>query len=250
MIRMAMSPSIPRIADALDQQGFAFVEAPVMRDALSGAGGLDDWDVFAASWDDLHLDRHMADGGRYRRRRHATFRAVAGGETTRQAHQPHYQSLDYNTLNGGIERWFEPVEEAIAQSAALGTILRWSNATFSALSPGVTDWHVEMHQFRIEASPGLAGQPTPEGMHRDGVDHVLVLLVRRENIASGTTSIHDLDGHELGSFTLTRPLDSALVEDRRVFHGVTAVEPVDASKPAFRDVLVLTWRDARELRPR
>ena len=32
------------------------------------------------------------------------------GPIARGAHQPHYQTLDYNTLNGGIERWFEPID--------------------------------------------------------------------------------------------------------------------------------------------
>jgi len=32
------------------------------------------------------------------------------------------------------------------------------------------------------------------------------------------------------------------VDDHRVFHGVTPVVPVDAGKPAHRDVLVLTFR--------
>ena len=79
-------------------------------------------------------------------------------------------------------------------------------------------------------------------MHRDGVDYVLVMLVRRHNIASGTTSIHDLERRELGSFTLSAPFDAALVEDSRVFHGVTPVEPVDVDLPAYRDVLVATFR--------
>ena len=38
---------------------------------------------------------------------------------------------------------------------------------------------------------------------------------------------------------------AALVEDARMQHGVTAVEPVDASAPAFRDVLVVTFRALR-----
>ena len=42
----------------------------------------------------------------------------------------------------------------------------------------------------------------------DGVDYVLVLLIARRNIASGTTTIHALDHRELGSFTLTEPLDA------------------------------------------
>ena len=79
-------------------------------------------------------------------------------------------------------------------------------------------------------------------MHRDGVDYVLVLLVDRRNIASGTTTIHDLDKRTLGSFTLTDPLDSALVDDARCFHGVTPVEPENPAQPAYRDVLVVTFR--------
>jgi hypothetical protein len=74
------------------------------------------------------------------------------------------------------------------------------------------------------------------------VDHVLVLLVGRRNVQSGMTTIHDLDGRTLGSFTLTEPLDAALVDDRRVMHGVTPVEPVDPREPGFRDVLVVTFR--------
>ena len=36
--------------------------------------------------------------------------------------------------------------------------------------------------------------------------------------------------------------DAVLIDDARVFHGVTAVEPADPSKPAYRDVLVATFR--------
>jgi hypothetical protein len=101
---------------------------------------------------------------------------------------------------------------------------------------------VEVHQFRIDARTGEIGRPTPEGMHRDGVDYVLVLLVSRRNIASGITSVHDLTGRALGHFTLTEPLDSALVDDARVMHGVTPVEPLDPAEPGHRDVLVVTFR--------
>jgi hypothetical protein len=104
-------------------------------------------------------------------------------------------------------------------------------------------WHVEAHQFRIEARSGMAGHPTPEGVHRDGVDFVLVLLVSRENISSGTTTVCDLKRQPLGSFTLTEPFDAALVDDNRVAHGVSPVVPLDPSQPAHRDVLVVTFRN-------
>ncbi len=231
-------------AGELKAGGFVFVHAPAMAEAL-GQAGLSDWEGFARSWEDLGVDTYMADGGRYRKRRHAAF-AVNPGGVQRKPDQPHYQSRDYNALNGGIARWFDPITPAAAGSAAFQAILQMCYALFDGLTPAPA-WHVEAHQFRIEARPGQSGQPTPEGMHQDGVDWVLVLMIDRVNIASGTTSIHGLDRTLLGSFTLEAPLDAALVDDHRVFHGVTPVQPLDAAQPAHRDVLVITFR--RETTP-
>jgi hypothetical protein len=228
--------------DALRREGYAFVPALQARALAQAQGSLADWDTFAASWNDLYLDRHMADGGRYRRRRHAVFTVDAGGVPRREPHQPHWQGTDYNPLNGGVERWFEPVTDDAGNSASLRSLLGLCAAVFGRLSPRAAAWRVEMHQFRIEARPGEAGQPTPEGPHRDGVDYVLVLLVTRRNIEQGTTVVYDLQRRELGSFTLTLPFDAAFVEDARVYHGVTAVTPLYPALPAYRDVLVLTFR--------
>lgn len=225
----------------LQRDGFAFVTADIMASLLD-APALNDWPAFAASWNDLAPDAYLATSGRHRRRRHATFAADAEGDIRREAHQPHYQSLQYNPLQGDIRRWFEPVLPAIADGASLRRILGFCRDCFGALAPATRHWHVEVHQFRIEARADEAGEPTPEGVHRDGVDYVLVLLIDRENIESGTTTIHALDRSLLGSFTLTHPLDAALVDDARVFHGVTAVTPLDPAQPAHRDVLVVTFK--------
>jgi hypothetical protein len=226
--------------DQLRTDGYRFVGGADMRALLEQAGPLTDWAEFGASWDDLGPDTYMADGGRYRKRRHAVF-TVTPSEIVRQPRQPHFQSRDYNTLNGGIERWFESVTERIGAGATLTTVLAFCRRLFGQLGPARA-WHVEVHQFRIEAGTGQEARPTPEGMHRDGVDYVLVLLVSRTNIISGVTSVHDLTGRELGEFTLTQPFDAALVDDGRVMHGVTPVEPLDPSLPGYRDVLVVTFR--------
>lgn len=237
-----MTDPIDALVASLAEHGYVFAPAATMREVLH-ARHLGSWPDFAASWDDLGLDTYMADGGRYRRRRHATLRVTAQA-ITRMAHQPHYQSRDYNQLNGGIARWFDPVLDRVADSAAMHAILAACRDLFGRLSPDVAAWHVELHQFRIEAQPGQSGLPTPEGLHRDGVDWVLVLLIGRRNIASGVTSIHDSAGAALGSFTLTEPMDAALVDDHRVFHGVTPVQAQDPARPAHRDVLVVTFRRA------
>lgn len=238
-----MTDRLAPIADSVAGSGFALVRAPEMRAVLEAAG-LCNWERFARSWDDLGVDAYMADGGRYRRRRFACFRAGRAG-ITRKPHQPHYQSRDYNPVNGGIQRWFEPVTPAIGAHPALLAILATCHNLFERLTPAPLQpdfWHVEIHQFRIEAHAGQEGQPTPEGMHRDGVDWVLVLLVNRVNISEGETSIGDLAKRPLGSFTLTDPLDCAVTDDNRVYHGVTPVTPLDPARPAYRDVLVVTFR--------
>jgi hypothetical protein len=144
----------------------------------------------------------------------------------------------------------------IAAGPSMTTILATCRTLFERLEPTrdrhiptwhiptwrIPTWHIEAHQFRIEARGGQAGQPTPEGMHRDGVDYVLVLLIDRRNIQSGMTSIRGADGRDLGSFTLAEPFDAAWVDDHRVMHGVTPVEPIDPMQPGCRDVLVVTFR--------
>ncbi len=179
------------------------------------------------------------------------YSATAGCTVIRRPHAPHYQAVDYNPLNGGIARWFEPIESDVGGGSTMGTILSFCESFFGALAPQVKDWHIEVHQFRIEARPAEEGRPTPEGLHRDGVDYVLVLLIQRRNIARGTTTIHATAGRTLGNFTLTDPFDAAVVDDSRVFHGVTPVRAIDPALPAYRDVLVVTFADeARRARLR
>ena len=246
IIRIVFAIITMSLADyqqTLREHAHVFAHANEMRALLEAHGNISDWDAFAESWNDLGLDTYMADQGRYRRRRHAVFEVI-DGQMQRLAHQPHFQTLDYNALNGGIERWFEPIKDEQINGKSLTTILSFCQELFSSLATDVKQWLVEIHQFRIEASADAPGLPTPEGMHRDGVDYVLVLLIKRSNIASGTTMIGSLDGSLSSSFTLVEPFDAALVDDARAYHGVTAVEPVNPLLPAYRDVLVVTFRRA------
>ena len=82
-------------------QGWAALSGRQVR-ALTGIVHGPEWDAFGRSWSALGDDRYMADGGRYRRRRHAVL-ALTDGEVRTLPPRPHYQSRDYNSLNGGIE---------------------------------------------------------------------------------------------------------------------------------------------------
>ncbi len=235
---------VAEIAERLAAEDFLFIESARIIELLSAIAAADIGhdQIFLDSWNRLEEDQYMADGGKYRKRRHAVYAIQNAGEAARlMPYQPHYQTVDYNPLNGGVARYFAPIVDELHGSLTLMSLLEFGNRVFSRIS-GNHQWHIELHQFRIEARDGRLGKPTPEGVHRDGVDFVIVVMIRRVNIDSGATTIFNLDNQLLGEFVLRETFDTVLVNDRRVYHGVTPITQIDPGQEAYRDVLVITFR--------
>lgn len=221
----------PALVDSLRTGGVAVAAA---SDVLALAPGLE---ALAGSWNDLPPDTFLRDGGSYRHRRHSCF--VVEGRAVRQApHRAHWQSLDYNALHGGMERLFAPVADAVVQAPAWSALLLALGERFSAVR-AAPRWYVEAHQFRIDTSDGI-GRPTPEGAHRDGVDFVAVLLVARQGIKGGETRVFEAAGPVGQRFTLDEPWSALLLDDTRMIHESTPIQPLAGA--GHRDTLVLTYR--------
>jgi hypothetical protein len=236
----AAAPSAPTtaldgLAAALAGRGHA-VLAPADFARFAGASVVE-LDALSPSWDELPLDAHLRDGGRYRRRRHASF--IVDGTTIRLVPQrAHWQPIEYNALHGGLERWFEAIAvEVIARPAWRGMLLAF--AALATRLKGAQPWYVEAHQFRIDTTDGI-GRPTPEGAHRDGVDFVAVILVGREGIKGGETRVFAADGPEGQRFTMLEPWTTLVLDDARVIHESTPIQPLEGY--GHRDTLVLTYR--------
>jgi hypothetical protein len=194
-------------------------------------------DALRPSWDDLPPDAHLRDGGRYRRRRHASF-VVDRDEVRPMPQRAHWQPIEYNALHGGLERWFEPISDAVAKAPAWQRMLQAFAGLASQLK-GVQPWFVEAHQFRIDTTDGI-GRPTPEGAHRDGVDFVAVVLIGREGIKGGETRVFAVDRPEGMRFTMLEPWTTLVLDDARVIHESTPIQPLEGY--GHRDTLVLTYR--------
>ncbi|MBV8379746.1 MAG: 2OG-Fe dioxygenase family protein [Paucibacter sp.] len=193
--------------------------------------------ALAPFWNDLPPDAWLKDGGRYRFRRHSCF--VAGGASLHQApHRAHWQPIDYNALHGGIERLFEPMAAACVAEAGFAKLLTGLGRLASQLR-GEQPWYAESHQFRIDTAQGI-GRPTPEGAHRDGVDLVAVFLVAREHIKGGESRVFEAAGPRGQRFTMSAPWTLLLLDDARVIHETTPIQP--AGQAGHRDTLVVTLR--------
>lgn len=223
------------LADALRSRG----HAALSPSGLAQLARLepDSLAAWLPSWERLPPDAYLRDGGRYRRRRHGSF-VVTGEALLQVPHRAHWQPVSYNALHGGLERWFEPLETALVATPAWERLIVALAGACSAIK-GAQPWYVEAHQFRIDTTNGI-GRPTPEGAHRDGVDFVAVILVSREGVKGGETRIFEADGPAGLRFTLTQPWTTLLLDDERVVHETTPIQP--AAEAGHRDTLVLTFR--------
>ena len=237
MVAIFSAPFTPveAVLPALRQHGHAVLTP----DSVAALCGIDIamLDALMPSWNDLPPDTYLLDGGSYRRRRHSCF--VVGEAAVVQApHRAHWQSRDYNALHGGMQRWFEPIAPDVVAQPAWGRVLQALGDLFAQLRDA-RPWYVEAHQFRIDTSDGI-GRPTPEGAHRDGVDFVAVFIVQRDGIKGGETRVFEATGPNGQRFTLSEPWSLLLLDDARVIHESTPIQPLDAL--GHRDTLVLTYR--------
>lgn len=219
----------------LERQGFAVLSAAHVA-ALSGLS-LPTMLSWRELWNSLPPDQYLRDGGRYRRRRHSCS-VVHGDQMQLVPHRPHWQPVEYNALHGGMERHFEPINPFLIQDSAWAKLLVWLGHVCTAIR-GPQPWYTEAHQFRIDTTDGI-GRPTPEGAHRDGVDLVAVFLVDRQGVKGGETRVFDAAGPHGQRFTLSEPWSVLLLDDARVIHESTPIQPI--TQGGYRDTLVVTLR--------
>lgn len=234
-----MSAITVRLSSSLATNGY--VVGNINTEFGHDLTGSPEWRVFARGWDRLPVDAFMADGGTYRLRRFSLYRCDSvTGEVTLLPHRPFSQPVEINYLNGGVDRTFEPLEEATSSSPVLRQILTWCVATFAELhGPGV--WHAQCFQNRTLARPDSPGKPTPEGVHRDGADYNVIIMGRRAGVNGGANTIYSADTREpIVETLLSEPGDFLLNDDRRTLHSATPVTQSGTAE-GQRDVFIISF---------
>lgn len=194
--------------------------------------------ALAQLWDNLVEDAYLPQTPCPRLRRHAEFIYDRKRECLLDVPpRPYYQSRRSNSLFGGTARVFASFTEEGRGHALIRRLISESAHEMVDLGPRVP---IHAHMVRVLGRDGVAGEPSPEGMHQDGFDYVSIHLIRRENACHGETTITNSVGDEIVRITLRDPLDSAYLDDRRLHHGTTAISPMRGGV-AVRDVLLLSY---------
>jgi hypothetical protein len=243
-----LTPQTRALLPALLSEGFAQLSPSEVAAWVNCA--ISDLTALSGYWHAMPLDQHLKDTGNYRRRRHSCF-VLEGGVLQQTTHRAHWQSLSYNALHGGMERWFEPMDATMLAHPSWQKLVMAFGQTAKALQLSQQAGSVatqnrgciEAHQFRIDTASGI-GRPTPEGAHRDGVDLVAVLMVNRHGIKGGETRVFDTQSTTGVRFTLSEPWSLVLLDDARVVHDTTPIQPLSEALAAhgYRDTLVLTYK--------
>ncbi|KAA9133526.1 2OG-Fe dioxygenase family protein [Marinihelvus fidelis] len=145
------------------------------------------------------------------------------------------QDGEINTFQGGVERYYPEIDDAVVDSEAFAEMFR----RFRAMTGMDASSPIEVHQMRILAGRAKATEAAPEGVHQDGFRHLAVFVIERRNIRGGEIRVHT--GRDEAPF-VSHPFDHGefvVLNDKRFWHSAGAMEAAN-DDDAYMDLFVLT----------
>jgi hypothetical protein len=207
-------------------------------------------DTLARDWENLVADPYLKNGARFRERRYDRFYYLPSTNRIRlRPHRPYLQSAMANGYAGGIHREIAPLTEATLNNPLLHYLIAFNFQRFPVTPDRLDEpWDVQCHQFRIIGVPYEAGEPSPEGPHRDEVDFGAIHLMSLTNADGGMSQAYTSPEELVAEFSLDDRMDTMYWADQKILHSVTPIIPQDTDRPAVRDVLILGYKRSPELR--
>ncbi len=154
-----------------------------------------------------------------------------------------FQSYEINSYAGGIERKLPKISDAISSNVILHRIINNTlNAFLIYKNKESKVWDVFVHQFRIESKKGIQGNPTPEGIHKDGHTFISMHMISRHNIEGGTSYIYDENRKKIKEIVLKGILESILLDDMEMYHSASAISSIN-DEVGFRDLMVIDYKE-------
>ncbi|MFI1801680.1 2OG-Fe dioxygenase family protein [Streptomyces sp. NPDC020379] len=188
------------------------------------------------SYDNLPVDPFMGNGTRHKRFTQYRLSPKPGPDGgwiyEKLPHRDYITYTKYNNVAGGIRRPYEPVTVDFTPLVTVGA---------EALDLDRShDWQINIHQNRSTASAERRAPITPEGVHSDGHEYIMIAVLRRHNVAGGETRLWMPDA-DAPFWTGTLEAGQAvLLDDAAVKHEATDVTSADGG-PGHRDIVIVAY---------
>jgi hypothetical protein len=208
-------------------KGFCIIDLPPVSEEI------------LASYDDCPLDEFMGNGTRFKRfsQYKLSWRESGGWDFGLLPHRDYTAFKKFNPVGGGIRRSYQPIQVdfmPFIRAAADEIPLDHSD-----------EWQINVHQNRTCAANGKPGPLTPEGVHQDGHEYVMIAILRRNNVTGAQTRLWRL-GAPAPFWAGTLDAGQAvLLDDRAIAHDVTDLVSADG-RPGHRDIVIAAfsrWKD-------
>ncbi|WP_181766272.1 2OG-Fe dioxygenase family protein [Streptomyces albidus (ex Kaewkla and Franco 2022)] len=186
------------------------------------------------SYDNCPLDEYMGNGTRYKRfsQYRMSFTESAGWGFELLPHRDYTTFKKFNNVAGGVRRGYLPIEvdfTPLIRTGAEGFPLDTTE-----------EWQINVHQNRTRATGEKPGPLTPEGVHHDGHEFVMIAVLRRNNVAGGLTRLWKPGAEEPFWDGTLEAGQAVLLDDRALAHDVTDVLSADGG-PGYRDILIVAF---------
>ncbi|PIT68979.1 2OG-Fe dioxygenase family protein [Bartonella tribocorum] len=234
--------NIDKVVEELKENKFSHIPSEKIN---IKANEITDLARLKKSWDYLPIDPYMKKGDTYRRKCFGKFIVNITNKTIDFVDDnTFFQSSEINSYAGGIERKLPKMSDIISSNSVLRKIIENTLSAFLMYKKKESNiWDVFVHQFRIESKKGIQGNPTPEGIHKDGHTFISMHMIGRYNIEGGTSYIYD--ENKIKEIVLKGNLESILLDDMEMYHSASAISSIN-DEEGFRDLMVIDYREKRQ----
>jgi hypothetical protein len=197
-------------------------------------------DEILASYDDCPVDEYMGNGTRFKRfsQYQLSWSSDDDWKFTLLEHRDYTTFKKFNDVAGGIRRSYLPIQVDFTPLIKFGADRIPLDNT--------EDWQINVHQNRTRAEGDKPGPLTPEGVHHDGHEFVMIAVLWRNNVSGAETRLWESKLATEPFWTGTLDAGQAvLLDDRAVAHDVTDVTSADGG-PAYRDIVIVAFSRWRE----
>jgi hypothetical protein len=232
------SPTLPVTNLSALLQNNGFVHVPSLCSHIPGA--INRESAFNAHWDDLVLDENYKSyTTRYRRILRYWYEHP--GRLIQNANSVYIPKVTYNADYAHGANHLAYATPIFVNDELMQAIIRFDLAVLSPFLTNGQEYSIDIDLFQVSSTEGKVS-PTTSGRHQDGEDWLCMHFVGARNIKPVISGVFSADKNQapLFSRSMTKFLETLIVNDRSLFHAAGPVEQQDPALPAHRNLLLVS----------